>query len=171
MYANIESVGTDTVVSVQLHTRSSNSRDAVQLCKLSSFQPCQSQSAITSLGLSAQVATELLVGFPADFINKELLDRQHDLWSDWLGGFLALPINLPGFGKVPLSAPKYPTHAPPDPYLLVLLLHSVANWLASPSAYMNLQMPAAFHKAMLARKALLAEYELNIRRLKDKSIR
>ena len=42
MYANIESVGTDTVVFVQLHTQSSNSRDAVQLCKLSSFQAYQS---------------------------------------------------------------------------------------------------------------------------------
>jgi hypothetical protein len=45
-----------------------------------------------------QVATELVVGFPESFINKEMLARQKQLWGDWLDGFLALPINLPGFG-------------------------------------------------------------------------
>ncbi|DBA99082.1 hypothetical protein WJX77_010814 [Trebouxia sp. C0004] len=73
-----------------------------------------------------QVATELVVGFPESFINKEMLARQKQLWGDWLDGFLALPINLPGF---------------------------------------------AFHKAMLARKKLLAEYKDNIMRLKDQTTR
>ena len=45
-----------------------------------------------------QVATELVVGFPKSFINKEMLARQKQLWGDWLDGFLALPINVPGFG-------------------------------------------------------------------------
>jgi len=45
-----------------------------------------------------QVATELVVGFPKSFINKEMLARQKQLWGEWLDGFLALPINLPGFG-------------------------------------------------------------------------
>lgn len=47
-----------------------------------------------------QVATELVVGFPESFINKEMLARQKLLWGDWLNGFLALPINLPGFGML-----------------------------------------------------------------------
>ena len=48
---------------------------------------------------SAQVATELIVGFGRSYITKELLAHQQKLWNIWLEGFIALPINLPGFGK------------------------------------------------------------------------
>ncbi|DBB10930.1 hypothetical protein WJX82_007943 [Trebouxia sp. C0006] len=67
-----------------------------------------------------QVATELILGFPKNFINKEILSRQQHLWTECLDGFLCVPINLPGF---------------------------------------------AFHKAMLAREAILADYHDNILRL------
>jgi len=54
-----------------------------------------------------QVATELVVGFPKSFINKEMLARQKQLWGDWLDGFLALPINLPGFGMQSYIMPAW----------------------------------------------------------------
>ncbi len=54
-----------------------------------------------------QVATELIVGFPKSFINKEMLARQKQLWGDWLDGFLALPINLPGFGMQSCIMPAW----------------------------------------------------------------
>lgn len=82
-----------------------------------------------------QVATELVVGFPKSFINKEMLARQKQLWGDWLDGFLALPINLPGFGMQSLldcvhahiicphacmpDVDKHARHA--DPYAPVML--------------------------------------------------
>jgi len=47
----------------------------------------------------AQVATELVIGFPTSFLTEELLARQKCLFLTWLAGFVALPINLPGFGK------------------------------------------------------------------------
>jgi hypothetical protein len=47
----------------------------------------------------AQVATELVIGFPTSFLTEELLARQKCLFLAWLAGFVALPINLPGFGK------------------------------------------------------------------------
>jgi len=72
-----------------------------------------------------QVATELVVGFPKSFINKQMLARQKQLWGDWLDGFLALPINLPGFGMqlciMHISMPdadKHVKHA--DPYVPVM---------------------------------------------------
>ncbi|KAL3141116.1 hypothetical protein ABBQ38_003469 [Trebouxia sp. C0009 RCD-2024] len=46
-----------------------------------------------------QVATELVVGFPTTFLTQELLSRQKRLFATWLAGFVALPVNLPGFGK------------------------------------------------------------------------
>ncbi len=54
-----------------------------------------------------QVATELVVGFPKSFINKQMLARQKQLWGDWLDGFLALPINLPGFGMQSYIMPAW----------------------------------------------------------------
>ncbi|DBB01192.1 TPA: hypothetical protein ACH3X1_001074 [Trebouxia sp. C0004] len=45
------------------------------------------------------VATELVIGFPTSFLTKELLARQKCLFLAWLAGFVALPVNLPGFGK------------------------------------------------------------------------
>ncbi|KAA6428847.1 MAG: hypothetical protein FRX49_00957 [Trebouxia sp. A1-2] len=45
-----------------------------------------------------QVATELILGFPENFINKEILSRQQHLWTECLDGFFCVPINLPGFG-------------------------------------------------------------------------
>lgn len=46
-----------------------------------------------------QVATELVVGFPTTFLTQEVLDRQKSLFATWLAGFVALPVNLPGFGE------------------------------------------------------------------------
>ncbi len=53
-----------------------------------------------------QVATELILGFPKNFINKEILSRQQHLWTECLDGFICVPINLPGFGKL---RPPYPS--------------------------------------------------------------
>ncbi|DBA96280.1 TPA: hypothetical protein ACH3X3_002462 [Trebouxia sp. C0006] len=66
------------------------------------------------------VATELVIGFPTSFLTEELLARQKCLFLAWLAGFVALPINLPGF---------------------------------------------AFHKALLAKKALMAEFKDHILRM------
>jgi len=49
-----------------------------------------------------QVATELVIGFPTSFLTEKLLARQKCLFGIWLAGFVALPINLPGFGKTPV---------------------------------------------------------------------
>lgn len=45
------------------------------------------------------MATELVIGFPPGYLTKELLDGQKCLFATWLAGFVALPINLPGFGE------------------------------------------------------------------------
>jgi hypothetical protein len=54
----------------------------------------------------AQVATELVIGFPTSFLTEELLARQKRLFLTWLAGFVALPVNLPGFGKQIKSSHK-----------------------------------------------------------------
>lgn len=41
----------------------------------------------------------MVIGFPPGYLTKGLLDRQKSLFATWLAGFVALPINLPGFGE------------------------------------------------------------------------
>ena len=55
-------------------------------------------SGLTTYLVCLQVATELVIGFPPGYLTKGLLDRQKCLFATWLAGFVALPINLPGFG-------------------------------------------------------------------------
>ena len=62
------------------------------------------QSTGMSIFLGLQVATELIVGFGKSFATQELMVRQQKLWSTTLDGFVSLPINLPGFGKIAVSA-------------------------------------------------------------------
>jgi len=44
------------------------------------------------------VATELILGFPKDYVNKAALSRHQRLWTECLEGFFAFHVNLPGFG-------------------------------------------------------------------------
>lgn len=42
----------------------------------------------------------MVIGFPPGYLTKGLLERQKCLFATWLAGFVALPINLPGFGEL-----------------------------------------------------------------------
>lgn len=64
---------------------------------------CQVLKRQTSSVIDVQVATELVIGFPTSFLTQELLERQKCLFLAWIAGFVALPINLPGFGKHQIS--------------------------------------------------------------------
>ena len=72
----------------------------------------QNKLCICSSSFVLQVATELILGFPKNFINKEILSRQQHLWTECLDGFICVPINLPGFGKLRLPCPSACSYCP-----------------------------------------------------------
>lgn len=43
--------------------------------------------------------SELILGFDPSHLTDDHINRQQELWEEWIKGLFSLPINLPGFGK------------------------------------------------------------------------